>query len=91
MDFAIAYRAALTFSNSESDQVSGASNCDMNLRKFELSEEDWIVATNLRDHDVVKVSQSLVQISDCFQQLLYEFHLWKSFLYEMAICGVTVP
>lgn len=40
LDFAIAYHAAL-------DNITG--DRDMKLRQFELSEEDWVLATHLRD------------------------------------------
>lgn len=44
LNFAISYRAALDTITSERD---------MKLRQFELSEEDWATAVNLRD--VLKV------------------------------------
>jgi hypothetical protein len=47
-----------------------ADDHDMNLRKFELSEEEWIIATNLRDVlllKVVRVSREPQRslVSDC--------------------------
>ena len=40
LDFAIAYRTAL-------DDLT--SNRDLNLRKYELEDDEWAVAINLRD------------------------------------------
>jgi hypothetical protein len=44
LEFAIEYREAL-------DSITG--NQKMKLRQYELTEEDWIIATHLRD--VLKV------------------------------------
>lgn len=46
LEFAIEYREAL-------DSITG--NQKMKLRQYELAEEDWEIATKLRD--VLKVSQ----------------------------------
>jgi hypothetical protein len=51
--FAITYRAALDSITSERD---------MKLRQFELSEEDWATAINLRD--VLKVHPQYLSIYD---------------------------
>ena len=72
LEFAITYHKAL-------DKVTG--DCDLNLRKFELSGEDWMIATNLRD--VLKVSQpallcifNLINsiIFSCSKTQVYFFH-----------------
>ena len=41
LDFAIAYRTALN---------DLTSNQDLNLRKYELEDDEWAVAINLRDN-----------------------------------------
>lgn len=48
LNFAVEYREAL-------DAITG--DRDMKLRQYELSEEDWNIATQLRD--VLKVSLTL--------------------------------
>ena len=40
LDFAIDYRAAI-------DAIT--SNRDLNLRKYELEDDEWVIAVNLRD------------------------------------------
>ena len=67
LDFAITYRAALDKLTGDrdfvityctaTDKITG--DRDMNLRKFELDddEDDWKIATDLRD--VLKVSRPL--------------------------------
>ena len=40
LEFPINYRAAI-------DVI--ASNCDLNLRKYELEDDEWVIAANLRD------------------------------------------
>jgi hypothetical protein len=53
LEFAIEYREAL-------DSITG--NQKMKLRQYELTEEDWIIATHLRDVLKVCYLQSLVVI-----------------------------
>ena len=72
LEFVITYHKAL-------DKVTG--DRDMNLRKFELSGEDWTIAMNL--HDVLKVSQPALLcifylinsiIFSCSKTRVYFFH-----------------
>ena len=55
LDFAVEYRDAL-------DAITG--DRDMKLRQYELSEEDWNIATQLRD--VLKVCFLLLIINSLF-------------------------
>ena len=49
LEFAINYRAAI-------DAIT--SNCDLNLRKYKLEDDEWVIAANL--HDTLKVCTILL-------------------------------
>jgi hypothetical protein len=78
LEFAITYRRVAL----DKVTVVVADDHDMNLRKFELSEEEWIIATNLRDALLlikVRVSRD--------PGLNTHWHIWLATASNNCQCG----